>query len=157
MQAKAAAEAAAAIIKENAKACPMVLSGVQGVNSVINGLYLPTQETGQDGRRLYRKSGECGDEALCIEHFEGEWQVKSESDRFSGIHVASVEGGCVLEDCRESNWRVYNSKKKLTNQPNVLILTEEEANAKVSDQDTLTLQISLTLIFSQTDVAYYLG
>ncbi len=139
MQAKVAAEAAAAIRKDNSKACPMVLSGVQGANSVINGLYLPTQETGQDGRRLYRKSGESGDQALCIEHCEGEWQVKAESDRFSGRHVASVEGGCVLEDCRESNWRVYNSKKKLTNQTNVLILTEDEANVKVSDHDTLAL------------------
>ena len=141
MQAKAAAEAAAAIIKENSKACPMVLSGVQGVNSKINGLYLPTQETGQDGRRLYRKSGESGDQALCIEHFEGEWQVKAESHRFSGIHVASVEGGCVLEDCRESNWRVYNSAGKSKVQ-DVKIMTEEEANAKVSDHDTLTLHIS---------------
>jgi hypothetical protein len=141
VQAKAVAEAAAAIIKENSKACPMVLSGVQGVNSVINGLYLPTQETGQDGRVLYRKSGESGDQALCIEHFEGEWQVKAESHRFSGIHVASVEGGCVLEDCRESNWRVYNSAGKLKVQ-DVKIMTEEEANAKVSDHDTLTLQIS---------------
>ena len=142
MQAKAAAEAAAAILKENSKACSMVLSGVQGVNSVINGLYLPTPETGQDGRRLYRKSGESGDQALCIEHFEGEWQIKAESHRFSGIHVASVEGGCVLEDCLESKWRVYNSAGKLKVQDDVKMMTEEEANAKVSDHDTLTLQIS---------------
>ena len=119
----------------------MVLSGVQGVNSVINGLYSPTQETGQDGRRLYRKSGESGDQALCIEHFKGRWQVKAESHRFSGIHVAFVEGGCVLEDCQESNWKVYNSAGKLRVQE-VKIMTEEEANAKVSDHDTLTLQIS---------------
>ena len=111
----------------------MVLSGVQGVNSVINGLYLPTQETGQDGRRLYRKSGESGDQALCIEHFEWQWQVKAESDRGTGFFVASVEGGCALEDvgCL-SKWRVYNSKKKLANQPNVLILTEDEVICKAS-------------------------
>ena len=111
----------------------MVLSGVQGVNSVINGLYLPTQETGLDGRRLYRKSGESGDQALCIEHFEWQWQVKAESDRGAGSFVASVEGGCALEDCRLSKWRVYNSKhKKLANQPNVLILTEDEVICKAS-------------------------
>ena len=132
MQAKAAAEAAAAIIKENSKACPMVLSGVQGVNSKINGLYLPTQETGQDGRRLYRKSGESGDQALCIEHHEWQWQVKAESDRGTGSFVASVDGGCALQDCCSSKWRVYNSKKKLANQPNVLILTEEEVICKAS-------------------------
>jgi len=142
VQAKVAAEAAAAIRKDNSKACPLVLSGVQGVNSVINGRYLPTQETGRDGRTLYRKSGESGDQALCIEHFEGEWQIKAESHRFSGTHVASVEGGCVLEDCRESNWRVYNSAGKLNVQDDVKIMTEEEANAKVSDHDTLTLHIS---------------
>ena len=106
----------------------MVLSGVQGVNSVINGIYLPTRETGQDGRTIYRKIGDdfC-DDSWCIEHYEGEWQVKVESDRFSDSHVASVDGGCALEDCRESNWRVYNSKGKKLKGQNVKILTEEEA------------------------------
>jgi hypothetical protein len=103
------------------------------VNSVINGLYLPTPETGQDGRRLYRKSSESGDKALYIEHRGGEWQVKAESDRVTGSFIASVEGGCcALEECCLSKWRVYNSKKKLANQPNVLILTEEEVIRKVS-------------------------
>ena len=124
--------ATTAILADNSKACSMVLSGVQGVNSVINGLYLPTQETGQDGRRLYRKSGECGDQALCIEHFEGQWMVKAESDRGTGSFFASVEGDCALEECRLSKWRVYNSKMKLANQPHVLILTEEEVICKAS-------------------------
>jgi hypothetical protein len=115
----------------------MVLSGVQGVNSVINGLYSPTQETGQDGRIIYRK---IGDDSWCIEHYEGEWQVKAESDKFSGSYVASVEGDCVLEDCQESNWRVYNSKGKLKYQ-NAKILTEE-AHSQVSAYGNLTLEPS---------------
>jgi hypothetical protein len=106
----------------------VVLSGVEGVHSIINGLYSPTQETGQDGRIVYRK---ITDEALCIEHYDGRWQVKAESDRCSGSHVASVEGGCALEDCREFHWSVYNSKKKLKVQNDVKILTEEEAKSQV--------------------------
>ena len=106
----AEAEAAASVLKSKSKACPMVLSGVQGVNSAINGLYLPTQETGQDGRVLYRKSGECGDEALCIEHFEGRWRVKNQSDRGSGMCCAYVEGGCALEDCRCRIWKVVEGR-----------------------------------------------
>jgi hypothetical protein len=70
---------------DSSKACTMVLSGVKGGNSIVNGLYLPTQETGRDGRMLYRKSGESRAEALWIEHFEGQWQVKNEMDRGSRV------------------------------------------------------------------------
>ena len=96
MQAKAAAEAAAAIIKENTKAADIFISGIKGRRSVINGLYSPTQETGQDGRVLYRKSDECGDEALCIEHFEGRWCVKNQSDKGSVACFASSWVSSVL-------------------------------------------------------------
>ncbi len=106
----AEAEAAASVLKSKSKACPMVLSGVQGVNSVINGLYLPTQETGRDGRRLYRKSGESGDQALCIEHFEGRWCIKNQSDRGIGMCCAYVEGGCALEDCCSCRWKVVEGR-----------------------------------------------
>ena len=75
---------------------------------------------------LYRKSGESGPEALCIEHYNWQWQVKAESDLGTGLFVASVQGDCALEDCRSSKWRVYNSKKKLAIQPNVVILREKE-------------------------------
>ncbi len=107
----------------------MYLSGIEGINSHINGCYLATQERGQDGRTLYRK---MGDDPWCIEHFEGEWQVKAESDRGSGACVASVEGLCALEDCGLRKWRVYNSKNRLMNQPSVMMLTEKEVNSKAS-------------------------
>ena len=133
MQGKTAAEAktvaetaAASIHKDKSKSCTMVLSGVQGVNSVINGLYLPTQETGQEGRVLYRKSGECGDEALCIEHFEGRWRVKNQSDRGSGMCCAYVEGGCALEDCRLHTWKVVEGRD-FVDQPSVQMVAVAEA------------------------------
>jgi hypothetical protein len=132
----------------------MVLSGVQGVHSVINGLYSPTQETGQDGRIVYRK---IADAAWCIEHYDGEWQVKAESDRCSGSHVASVEGGCALEDCRESHWSVYNSKKKFKVQ-NVKISTEEEAKSQVSGHvNYLNTTQPDFYFFSQNDTANVAG
>ncbi len=115
MQAKVAAEAAAAIRKDNSKVADILISGFEGRNHVIDGLYSPTQETGQDGRVLYRKSDEFGDEALCIEHFEGRWCVKNQSDRGSVACFAYVEGGCALEDCRPQKcisrtWKVSDGK-----------------------------------------------
>ena len=132
MQAKAAAEAktvaetAASILKDKSKACTMILSGVNGVNSVINGLYLPTEEKGQDGRTIYRKSGESGDQALCIEHFEGRWCVKNQSDRGIGMCCAYVEGGCALEDCRSRIWKVVEGRD-FVDQPSVQMVAVVEA------------------------------
>ena len=82
---------------DSSKACTMVLSCVKGGNSIVNGLYLPTQETGRDGRMLYRKSGESRAEALWIEHFEGQWQVKNEMDRDSRVCCAFIQGNCALD------------------------------------------------------------
>ena len=115
MQAKAVAEAAAAIRKDNSKAADIFISGFEGRNHVIDGLYSPTQEKGQDGRVLYRKSGESGDQALCIEHFEGRWRVKNQSDRGSVACFAYVEGCCALEECRPQKcfsrtWKVSDGK-----------------------------------------------
>ena len=119
----------------------MVLSGVQGVNSVINGLYLPTQETGQDGRVLYRKSGECGDQALCIEHFEGRWRVKNQSDRGSVACFAYVEGGCALEECRPQKcfsrtWKVSDGDD-FVDQSSVQMVTGAEAKSQASGRSVL--------------------
>jgi ribosomal protein S14 len=127
VQAKAAAEAktvaeaaAASFLKDKSKAFPMVLSGVQGVNSVINGLYLPTQETGQDGRVLYRKSGECGEEALYIEHDDDNWWV---IDKLN-VYCAQVEGCCALEGCRSRVWKVSDGED-FVDQPSVQMVTGE--------------------------------
>ena len=85
-EAEAEAKAAAAILKENSNATDVFISGsnatdvfisgFKGVNFKINRLYSPTQETRRDGRMLYLKSGESGPEAMCIEQYEGQWQVK---------------------------------------------------------------------------------
>ena len=117
----------AAVLKDNSKAADIFISGVQGVHSVINGLYSPTQETGQDGRILYRRSGERGDEALCIEHFEGRWRVKNESDRGSGACRAYVEGGCALEECRSRTWKVVDSDD-FVDEPSVNMATVADAD-----------------------------
>jgi hypothetical protein len=106
----AAAAAAADILKDNSDAADIFFFGFEGYHSVVNGLYSPTQETGQDGRVVYRKSDECGDEALCIEHFEGRWCVKNQSDRGSVACFAHVEGCCALEDCRSRIWKVVDGE-----------------------------------------------
>jgi membrane protein involved in colicin uptake len=118
---------AAAILKDNLNACTMFLSGVKGVNFVINGLYLPSQETGLDGRMVYRKRGEMGDTALCIEHYKGQWQVKNETDRRNCVCCAFVQGNCALENCHSRRWNVVYDKE-FRDQPSVMIAAVSEAN-----------------------------
>jgi hypothetical protein len=55
---------------------------------------------------LYRKCGELGDQALCIESFEGRWQIKYESDRGSGACLVYCECGCALQDCLSRTWKL---------------------------------------------------
>jgi hypothetical protein len=137
-EAKAAAEAEAAIRKDNSKAADIFISGVTGRHSVVNGLYSPTQETGQDGRVLYRKSGECGEEALCIEHDEDCWEVKYGRDVYSR---AFVRGGCALEECYSRLWRVYDGENHV-DQPGVKFVTGDEAKSMASSHSTLAPQCS---------------
>ena len=126
--AAAAAKAAAAVLKDNSKAADIFISGVQGVHSAINGLYSPTEETGQDGRVLYRKSGDCGDKALYIEHDDDNWWVIDELN----VYCAQVEGGCALEDCRSRTWKVSDGEGFL-DQPSAKLVTGEEAKSQASD------------------------
>jgi len=115
---------------DSSKPCTMVLfvlSGVFGTNSKINGLYSSTQETGRDGRMLYRKSGESGPEALCIEHYEGQWQVKYEMDRDSGVCVAFIEGNCALDHHHLHGWNVV-CDRDFVQQPSVKMAAVAEAD-----------------------------
>jgi hypothetical protein len=138
VQAKAVA---AAIRQENSKAADIFISGVKGRHSVVNGLYSPTQETGQDGRVLYRKSDESGDQALCIEHFEGRWRVKNESDRGSGACRAYVEGGCALEECRSRTWKVVDGEL-FVQMPSVRMVTGSKAKSQASGFCVLALELT---------------
>ncbi len=138
--AKAAAEAKAAVIRDNLKAADIFISGIECRNSYAiitelsspNGLYTPTQETGQDGRILYRKSDGSGIfEDFCIEHFEGQWQVKLEENLGSGVCCAFVRGGCALESCCSRQWKVVDGEE-IVDQPNVEILAGQQAKCKAS-------------------------
>jgi len=90
---------------------------------------LPTQETGLDGRRLYRKSGEIED--YYIEHFEGQWQIKDEMDMGSSVCYAFVRGGCALEECCSRLWNVVYGEE-VVGQPDVEIVTGQQAKSKAS-------------------------
>ena len=61
LKAAIAADEARAIADDNSKATDVFISGATGPNAArINGHYVPTQETGLDGRILYLKSDfEC--------------------------------------------------------------------------------------------------
>jgi hypothetical protein len=114
---------------DSSKPCTIlfVLSGVFGTNSKINGLYSPTQETGRDGRMLYRKSGESGSEALCIEHYKGQWQVKYEMDRDSDVCVAFIQGNCALDHHHLHGWNVVYDRD-FVHQPSVKLAVVAEAD-----------------------------
>jgi hypothetical protein len=118
---------AAPILQDDARAVDMFISGVKGRHYVINGLYSLTQETGQDGRMLYRKCGELGDQALCIESFEGRWQIKYQSDRGSGACLAYCEGGCALQDCRSRTWKLAEGGD-FVDEPRVKMATAADAD-----------------------------
>jgi len=121
----------ALVEQSNLQATDIFISGVEGVNSDINGPYSPTEERGEDGRVLYRKNGESGAQALCIEHLNDRWQVKYESDRGRVTCLAHVRGDCALEECCSRLWKVCD-RKEFVDQLSVKILTGAEAASKAS-------------------------
>ncbi len=62
---------------------------------------------GLDGRVLYAKQG---DASTCIEHFEGHWQVKAESNIGANNCWISVVGGCGLEARTSRVWKLWDGK-----------------------------------------------
>ena len=85
---------------------------------------------------LYRKSGESGPEALCIKHYNLQWQVKAESDLGTGLFVASVQGDCALEDCRSRTWKVSDGEG-FVDEPSAKLVTEVEAKSQASGRSVL--------------------
>ncbi len=105
------------------------ISGAAGPRSaLINGFYTVTEEKSSDGRVVLSKRGDAN---MCIEHFAGRWQVKSVSSKGTSTCMASVQGGCALEDCTSRVWMVHNGKE-WEDQPSVKIATGSEAERQVS-------------------------
>ena len=89
---------------DNARAVPVFISGATGRNAAnINGFFEPTEEKGLDGRVLYRKRG---DALMWMEHFEGRWHVKQESNKGTNRCYAYVEGGCAPDACTSREWMI---------------------------------------------------
>jgi hypothetical protein len=104
------------------------ISGATGQYSFgINGPYDRTSET----RYGYAVYGKRGDASMCIEHYEGRWQVKSVSSKGGGGWFASVAGGCALEACASRVWKVFDGNA-LVNQASVKIATGADAEREVS-------------------------
>jgi large subunit ribosomal protein L40e len=127
----------AAILKENSEATDIFFTGFGGFNFVINGLYSPTQETGQDGRMLYRKSGDFEmDEEFYIDHFEGEWRITNNVGWEDDMRFAYVEGGCALENCCLRTWKAFDSDG-FVDEPSVRMVAGEAAKSQASDRSVL--------------------
>jgi hypothetical protein len=95
----------------------------------VNGYYEPTEEKGADGRVMYAKRGDGG---VCIEHFKGEWGVKSNSNKKSNLCSAHVSGGLAFESCASRVWKVYDySGTKWVKQPSVKMVMGAEAERQV--------------------------
>ena len=108
----------------------MFISGATGsLASVVNGYYEPTEEKGADGRVMYKKRGDGG---LCIEHFDGVWEIKYSSKKAINFREAYVIGGLAFESCASRVWKVYDcSEKKWVEQPSVKMVTGAEAERQV--------------------------
>ena len=99
-----AAAEARAVAHDNARAAPLVISGATGAHAAaINGVLEPTQEKGLDGRVLLYKRGDAG---MLMEHFGGQWQIKSVTDKGKSDCYAWVSGGCAPEACTSRQWNV---------------------------------------------------
>ena len=143
-----------AIADDNSKATDVFISGATGPNAArINGHYVPTQETGLDGRILYLKSDfdVNGDEEssidgrdasvdhakglMCIEHRSGDWEVKHVSQRGTAMCYACFENGSSLETCTSRLWRavgiVGRDQLELRDDRKIKLVTGEKAMKKV--------------------------
>ena len=126
-----AAAEARAVADGNARAGPVFISGATGPDaSSINGFYGVTEEKSLDGRLVLSKRG---DPSVCIEHRAGRWQVKNVSEKGKDRCMASVAGGCALEDCTSRVWRVDDGvpEHPLIDQPSVKMATGREAERQV--------------------------
>ena len=67
-----------------------------------------------------------GDDKTCIEHHDGDWEVKPVADK--GIDGCSgyVIGDCALEDCISRIWCVHDGEKWI-DQSDVVLLVGTDA------------------------------
>jgi hypothetical protein len=144
--------ASAALVRDNSKATDIFISGVQGDNSIINGLYAPTQKRGQDGRIVYWKCDiDPGSVNSCfefyIEHFEGDWQVKLGEEMGGPICLAYTRGEGALEDCCLREWNVFDGGK-FTIQPTVKFATVQKAKFKASVRGIFEPECRINTVFT---------
>jgi hypothetical protein len=118
-----------AVAAENARAAPVFISGATGDNAAsVNGFFEPTQEKGLDGRVLYAKRG---DASTCLEHYEGDWEVKPVDRKGKNGCTGRVEGNCALEDCTSRRWKVANDGQTFREAPSVKLVAGAEAERQV--------------------------
>ena len=88
---------------ENMRAVPVVISGATGpsIISYVNGFFDPSKRKGADGRLIYIKRDQTN---VCLEHFNGLWQVKPVSDIGKDSFFATLEGNSALLDCSSNQW-----------------------------------------------------
>jgi hypothetical protein len=114
----------------------VIISGAAGVwADIINGVYVPGQDKGLDGRVIYLKRG---DASVIMEHLSGDWQVKPASSKGTARQVvAFVPGRCALDACIARSWMEIfemNGQDKLATSPGLTlrIITPEELDRYVS-------------------------
>jgi hypothetical protein len=84
---------------------------------LVNGSYERTSEI-CGGYPVYKKSN---DSSICIEHRNGNWEVKPTSASGCDECWASVDGNCALPDCNSRVWRV-KTELDFQNQPDVQLV-----------------------------------
>ena len=125
------AAAARAVAEDNARAAPVLISGATGCYAnTMNGLFAPSKERNSSGRVVYRK---CCDACICIEHIDGQWQIKPDRDLGRSALQGCVVGGCALESCLNRVWCVgVGGNVRWQDQPTVKIAIGADVERQVN-------------------------
>ena len=75
----------------------------------------------------------CLDERVCIDHYQGQWQLKTIAGRGWHACKAYISGGVALDSCSSRVWRVEKSNGGFNDQPNVALAVREGATREVSN------------------------
>jgi hypothetical protein len=112
-----------------------ISGGTCNSSCTINGGYDRTAEM-SGGYALYSKRDNAG---ICMEHFNGLWQVKPVSSKGKTICYAYVAGCCAAEACTSRTWRVWDGKA-FHDAPSVKIVAGAEAQRQVEHHCMRALQ-----------------
>jgi len=110
---------------ENKRAVSVVIYGASEspAASYVNGFFDPSTSKGMDGRLIYIKRGQTD---VCLEHFNGQWQVKPVSEIGKDSFFATLQGNRALLDCSSNQWTLADGRGGSMRPPRPIRLVSEQ-------------------------------